>query len=199
MADDLASDMAVLGSLPPPSRPPAHASARAPGVSGGLIPTRRIERMLPDQAATERLADVLAGLAHAGDVITLAGDLGTGKTTFARAFIRGRARSADVAEPDEVPSPTFTLVEGYELPNGTVWHIDLYRLERPEDVIELGVDEAFADGISLIEWPDRAADLIPAERLALGFDFADRPAARRVVLTGSGAWAARVSALARHG
>ncbi len=85
-----------------------------------------------------------------------------GKTEFARAFIR-RLAGAD----EEVPSPTFTLVQSYETPAGTIWHFDLYRLTRPEDVWELGFEDALADGIILIEWPERLGSALPARRLDL--------------------------------
>src|SRR4051812_29949378 len=107
------------------------------------------ETVLPDEAATAALAGRLAPLAARGDVVALTGALGAGKTSFARGFIAARA-----GRPIEVPSPTFTLVQTYDLPSGPIWHFDLYRLERPDDAIELGIDEAFADGISLIEWPE---------------------------------------------
>src|SRR5882762_7586612 len=100
---------------------------------------------LPDETATAALGARIAAIARPGDVIALAGDLGAGKTTFARAFIRARGGSG------EVPSPTFTLVQIYELPDGPVWHFDLYRLRHPDEAWELGIEDAFRDGISLIE------------------------------------------------
>ncbi len=105
---------------------------------------------LPDQAATEVLAVRLAAVLRPGDLIALGGDLGAGKTTLARALIRAAA-GAEI----EVPSPTFTLVQVYDLPIGAVWHFDLYRLSGPDEVIELGWDEARAEGVALVEWPDR--------------------------------------------
>src|SRR5271170_7579662 len=116
------------------------------------------ETGLPDAAATAALAARLATLARPRDVVALRGTLGSGKTSFARGFIAARAGRAL-----EVPSPTFTLVQTYDLPAGTIWHFDLYRLVRPDDAIELGIDEAFASGINLIEWPERLGDLLPAE------------------------------------
>jgi tRNA threonylcarbamoyladenosine biosynthesis protein TsaE len=147
------------------------------------------ETGLPDAAATAALAARLAPLAVPGDVLALRGGLGSGKTTFARGFIAARAGRAL-----EVPSPTFTLVQTYDLPGGAVWHFDLYRLERPDDAIELGIDEAFATGISLIEWPERLGDLLPGERLDLELDLAG--AGRRAVLTPRDGWRARLSDLA---
>lgn len=110
--------------------------------------------------ATRELAECLARIAKPGDVIALSGDLGAGKTAFARDFIRF------LTDPDEdVPSPTFTLVQTYEADVCEIWHFDLYRLERPEEVFELGIEEALHSAISLIEWPDRMGSYIPRNRL----------------------------------
>lgn len=150
---------------------------------------------LPDEAATARLARSLAALARAGDVIALFGELGSGKTAFARAFINALPRPApapEAAAPEEVPSPTFTLLQTYERAPAAVWHFDLYRLERPEEVFELGFEEALGQGIVLIEWPERLGLLLPAERLELRLDFAEHPEARRVTLAGTGSWARRL-------
>ena len=112
---------------------------------------------LPDEAATEQLGATLAQRLKPGDVVALIGGLGAGKTTLARAILR--AASGDAAM--VVPSPTFTLVEVYDTPRGTFWHFDLYRLEQPEQVFELGWEEALAEGIVLIEWPERLGPLLP--------------------------------------
>jgi tRNA threonylcarbamoyladenosine biosynthesis protein TsaE len=141
---------------------------------------------LPDESATAALAARLAALARPGDVIALSGELGAGKTSFARAFIR--ARGGDEA----VPSPTFTLVQVYDLPQGAIWHFDLYRLRHAEEAWELGIEDAFHDGISLVEWPERLADLLPARRLRVALDFGPSPTARRAILSAGGAWAARL-------
>ena len=98
-------------------------------------------------------------------MIALKGELGAGKTSFARAFIRARG-----GDDDEVPSPTFTLVQIYELPGATIWHFDLYRLRDPEEAWELGIEDAFRDGISLIEWPERLGALLPARRLEIALE-----------------------------
>jgi tRNA threonylcarbamoyladenosine biosynthesis protein TsaE len=141
------------------------------------------ELRLADAAATDRLAVAVAALARPGDVILLRGDLGTGKTRFARGFIAARAGRAL-----DVPSPTFTLVQTYELPGGAIWHFDLYRLERPRDASELGIDEAFADGISLVEWPDRLGGEVPADRLEITITYGAAPEERLVTLSGFGRW-----------
>ncbi len=146
---------------------------------------------LKDEAGTAALAARLAGRAQAGDVIALAGDLGAGKTAFARAFIRAR-RNAE----EEVPSPTFTLVQLYESAGPTIWHFDLYRLGGSDEAWELGIEEAFASGISLIEWPDRLGPLLPPERLLVTLEFAERPDARRAVFAGAPDWRARLRGIA---
>src|SRR5271170_6643453 len=147
------------------------------------------DTVLPDAAATAALAARLAPLATVRDVVALRGTLGSGKTSFARAFIAARAGRAV-----DVPSPTFTLVQTYDLPDGPIWHFDLYRLTRADDAIELGIDEAFATGISLIEWPERLGDLLPAQRLDLRLDFA--AGGRRAVLEAGDGWPTRLAGLA---
>jgi tRNA threonylcarbamoyladenosine biosynthesis protein TsaE len=122
---------------------------------------------LADEEATRALGARLAGEARRGDVFALGGGLGAGKTTLARGFIRA------LTTPDEeVPSPTFTLVQVYETRKGMVWHFDLYRLEDPEEAWELGIEEAFADGISLVEWPERLGALLPARRRQVALEIA---------------------------
>ena len=117
---------------------------------------------LPDIAATQALAGRIAALASPGDAILLQGELGAGKTAFARAFIRAAAGDPTL----EVPSPTFTLVQSYDLPGGTVYHFDLWRLSGPADLSELGWDEA-REGIILVEWPERLGDRRPADALTI--------------------------------
>ncbi len=147
---------------------------------------------LPNAAATAALAQAVAGRARQGDVIALFGDLGTGKTSFARAFIL----ALPGGQAETVPSPTFTLVQVYDRVPAPVWHFDLYRLERPEEVYELGFEDALAQGISLIEWPERLGPLLPRDRLEISLTYAADPNARRAELRGHGAWAARCGDLA---
>lgn len=150
----------------------------------------RLTVALADLDATARLAAALALLLRAGDVVALEGDLGAGKTAFARALIReltGRG--------EEVPSPTFTLLQTYEALDFDIWHFDLYRLEKPEDAFELGIEDAMAEGVTLIEWPDRLGRYLPRERLVVRMDYADGEAARIATLTGSGDWPARLEGL----
>lgn len=119
---------------------------------------------LPDLAATRALAEKLAPLLKAGDVIALHGGLGAGKTTFSRALI-----SALLGQEKEVPSPTYTLVQTYDGPDFPIFHFDLYRLNSPYEVDELGWDET-QDGLALIEWPDQAGSRLPAWRLDLSLE-----------------------------
>jgi len=154
-----------------------------------------LEIYLPDQAATAALARCLAPLARRGDVIALYGDLGSGKTSFARAFVNALPRPGGGAAEEEVPSPTFTLVQVYERAPAPVWHFDLYRVTRAAEIYELGFEEALAEGIALIEWPERLGALLPAHRLAIRFAFTSGGAARRATLEGGGSWPARLRAL----
>lgn len=145
---------------------------------------------LPDEAATRALARRLAVVLRPGDVVALHGDLGAGKTAFARALIRALVGD----EGEEVPSPTFTLVQTYALPDATVWHFDLYRLSEANEVIELGWEEA-RQGIVLVEWPDRLGPLLPADRFDLTLGFGASPDARVATLAGHGAAARRLDRL----
>jgi tRNA threonylcarbamoyladenosine biosynthesis protein TsaE len=142
---------------------------------------------LPDETATTALAVRIAAVAAPGDVIALKGDLGTGKTAFARAFIRA------CGNPDEVPSPTFTLVQVYDAGPTAIWHFDLYRIHAPEDAWELGIEDAFIAGISLIEWPERLGPLLPQRRLELSFAFGDEPGARRIAIDPGKEWGSRLA------
>jgi tRNA threonylcarbamoyladenosine biosynthesis protein TsaE len=153
-----------------------------------------IDMVLPDPAATESLAAALAGKARRGDVILLSGDLGAGKTHFARAFINALAPA-----PEEVPSPTFTLVQTYQgAPELEIWHFDLYRLKSPEEAYELDIEEAFAEGISLVEWPDRLGSLKPREHLEIALSIAADGTTRHAVLKATPQWAERAGAACRQ-
>lgn len=155
--------------------------------------TRRLP--LADGAATDALAGAVAALLRPGDVVALWGDLGAGKTRFARALIGALARRSGAGEGEEVPSPTFTLVQTYEIADTLVWHFDLYRLDLPEEALELGLEEALSDGITLIEWPGRLGRLLPRDRLDLTLDFAALPEGRIATLVGHGGWAGRLDQL----
>ena len=114
---------------------------------------------LADEQATGRLVVDIAAALQPGDLVTLSGDLGAGKTTFARALIRHIADDPAIA----VPSPTFTLIQQYELPPFPVVHADLYRLEGPGELVELGFDDLPMNAVVLLEWPDRAAGYLPGD------------------------------------
>ena len=145
---------------------------------------------LPDEAATAALAARVASLARPGDVIALKGELGAGKTSFARAFIRARGSA------EEVPSPTFTLVQIYEFGDAAIWHVDCYRLRDPEEAWELGIEDAFREGISLIEWPELLGPLLPARRLEIALSAGATPMARRAAIDPGADWEARLAGLA---
>jgi tRNA threonylcarbamoyladenosine biosynthesis protein TsaE len=118
---------------------------------------------LTDEAATARLARAVARRARPADVILLAGPYGAGKTAFARAFLRAATGDPDLV----VPSPSFTLVQTYALPDGVeVWHYDLWRIAGEDELVELGWDEARA-GIALVEWPERLGALAPPDALTI--------------------------------
>ncbi len=160
------------------------------------MPQAALDFALPNLAATGRLAAAAAALAERGDVLALHGGLGAGKTAFARAFIAALARRHGVEPPLEVPSPTFTLVQTYALGPVAVWHFDLYRISDADDAIELGLDEALAEGISLIEWPDRLGARLPKDRLDLEFAYGPAEGSRIATLTGHGRWAGRIADVA---
>jgi tRNA threonylcarbamoyladenosine biosynthesis protein TsaE len=143
------------------------------------------------EAATGRLAARIAAVATRGDVLALEGPLGAGKTVFARGFIRA------LTTPDEeVPSPSFTLVQLYESAAGPIHHFDLYRIEAADELLELGIEETFADGITLIEWPERARSLRNERWLTVVFALEAAAAeVRTIALHPGGAWRERLAAL----
>ena len=125
----------------------------------------RLTLTLVDPDDTAHHAAVLAGGLRPGDVILLTGDVGAGKTHFARALIKTLLLS-----PEDVPSPTFTLVQTYETKLGEIWHADLYRLTSTLEIEELGLIDAFDTAICLVEWPDRLGDLTPSSALSICLD-----------------------------
>jgi N-acetylmuramate 1-kinase len=145
---------------------------------------------IANEAATVALAEDLAAVLRPGDTVALVGDLGAGKSTLARALIRALADDDGL----EVPSPTFTLVQSYDLPRLTLAHFDLYRLSDADELDELGFDEAIADGVVLVEWPDRAGARLPDDALIVVIEPGATPEARRVRLDGPAArWGFRLS------
>jgi tRNA threonylcarbamoyl adenosine modification protein YjeE len=149
---------------------------------------------LADEEATRRLMVDVAEALRPGDTVTLSGDLGAGKTSFARALIRHLAGDPAV----EVPSPTFTLMQAYELPRFTLMHADFYRLSGPSELAELGFDDIAPEAVTLIEWPDRAAAALPTDRLDIAFSLLplEGPTFRHARVTGHGSFAARVERMA---
>lgn len=153
--------------------------------------------LIKDETALATLAARIAPLLKTGDVVTLVGDLGAGKTAFARALINSLSPL-----PEEVPSPTFTLVQVYDLsslsPALSIWHFDLYRLEeKAMDIIELGWDDARRDGACLVEWPDRLGSLLPKDRLEIKIGFnTDSENSRIVTLSPCGLWVTRLKGIA---
>jgi hypothetical protein len=150
--------------------------------------------VLPDEQATRRLAVDVANALKPGDLVTLSGDLGAGKTTFARDLIRYLADD----ETTEVPSPTFTLMQTYELPRYPVVHVDLYRTSGTAELDELGFDDLPEGAVVLLEWPDRAGNQLPPSRLDIAFTLAPKlkQEFRHARLTGHGAFAPRVERMA---
>jgi tRNA threonylcarbamoyladenosine biosynthesis protein TsaE len=138
--------------------------------------------ILPDEAATEALGRKLARGLRPGDVVTLSGPLGVGKTALARSIIHA------LGHPGEVPSPSFAIVQPYEEIQPPVWHVDLYRLETSGEIDELGLDSA-SDAALLVEWPERADDFWP-DALRLRLDFAEA-GARRLTADAPPSWQGR--------
>jgi tRNA threonylcarbamoyl adenosine modification protein YjeE len=151
---------------------------------------------LADEAATRRFAADVANMLEPGDFIALFGDLGAGKTTFVRAMIAHLANDAAI----EVPSPTFTLVQHYDLPRFRVVHADLYRVGSADELVELGLDD-MADSVVAMEWPDRAGNALPRDRIDIAFALAPQNGAndgaeqRIVQMEGRGAATGRVDRL----
>ncbi len=135
--------------------------------------------ILPDETATARLGAAVARALRPGEAVCLSGPLGAGKSTLARALIR-----ALTTPEEDVPSPTFTLVQFYEGQGLAIAHFDLYRLTSPEEAYEIGLDEALDDGVAIIEWPERLAGQLPSDRLDI-----------EIAFEGDG----RVARLMRHG
>ena len=145
---------------------------------------------LPDEEATAALGRVLAATVRRGDCVLLEGPIGAGKSHLARAAIQ--TLLAEDGRMEDVPSPTYTLVQTYDTARGPVWHADLYRLGDAGETAELGLDEALGTGIVLVEWPDRMAPVPGALRVTLAAEGAGRAA----LLTGGPRWAPVLAALA---
>lgn len=145
---------------------------------------------IPSQAETQALGRKLAMILRAGDVVALQGTLGMGKSALARAILRARAGDDDLA----VPSPTFTIVQSYDL-DPAFYHVDLYRLEDPEEALELGLEEAFHNAVTLIEWPENLGRYLPQKALSL--HLTESPVGGRIIaVSGPAPWPERLSELA---
>ena len=152
------------------------------GLKAAMAPiceTFRREFPLPDLDATARLGTAIAAGLKPGTAIALWGDLGSGKTTLARAILRAMGVTEDV------PSPTFTLVQSYDT-SPPVAHYDLYRLKNAREMAELGFDDALADGAVLVEWPERAPECLPPDALHVRLSMQD--GARMALLRGPAQW-----------
>ena len=141
----------------------------------------------PEQTA--HVAAQIAQRLHAGDTLLLTGDIGAGKTHFARAAIQSLQE-----EPEDVPSPTFTLVQIYDTRAGELWHADLYRLSGPDEIVETGLLDALDTSICVIEWPDRLGPDAPSHALTLSFETTEQEDSRRIICTSSdpARWAHRL-------
>ena len=140
--------------------------------------------ILKDEAATARLGAAIAAALKPGEAVCLSGPLGAGKSTLARALVRALTTPGE-----DVPSPTFTLVQFYDGRGLKVAHFDLYRLSDPDEAYEIGLDEALEDGAAVIEWPERLAGRLPPDRLDVEIEFSGE--GRRARLTPHGAWEGR--------
>lgn len=144
------------------------------------------------QEELERLAHLLAPLSQAGDFIALRGELGAGKSVFARAFIRTALGDPAL----DVPSPTYTLVQPYETRSAwpDILHVDLYRIEQPGEIRELGLDDA-GDSIIILEWPERLGHALPEDALCIFIGPGDRPTTRTVTLEPGPGWRTKIEKL----
>ena len=161
-----------------------------------LSARRRVSKMseftvaLAAEADTVRLGAAVAAQVKRGDVIALHGPLGAGKTTLARGLVHSLTDTDE-----EIVSPTFTLAQMYETPRGVVWHFDLYRLKSADEALEIGIEEAFTDGISLIEWPERLGTLLPKKRLDI---YLSHDGSGRKALLSGASWDDRLPEVVKH-
>lgn len=146
------------------------------------------EIALPDAEATVALGRRVGAVLGRGDAVCLRGQLGAGKTTLARGVIE-----AWTGERQHAPSPTYTLVQTYDGPRGELWHVDLYRLQRPEEAWELGLEEAFAEATCLIEWPERLGEGLPPQRLDIALSISGE--GRTARMSGFGAWRVKLATI----
>ena len=148
-----------------------------------------VHKIIHNESDMHNFAQTLAKRCRIGDCIALRGDLGAGKTTFARGFIEALHGAG------EVVSPTFTLVQTYDIEGGMIWHFDLYRLTSPEDIVEIGLDEALQSGLTLIGWPEMVEQQLPPQALHIAIGFGGSEEERKITLTGDSAWKGRLENL----
>lgn len=155
---------------------------------------RALTLTLQDPAATAQLGLLLCGHLRAGDVLALEGTLGAGKSVLARAII-----STACPLEDDIPSPTFTLVQTYE-PEAMpmIMHFDLYRLDDPQDALELGIEDAFIDAVSIIEWPQRLGGYLPRTALTIALAAGDQETSRIAHIRGDARWDQVLDDLQHH-
>lgn len=124
-----------------------------------------MEWIVKTENETKQVAKIIAPLLQSGDVVALQGTLGVGKTTFTRALVQYLTH-----EKTDVPSPTFTLLQTYETPDFTLYHFDFYRLKSPQEAYEVGIEDAFEQGVSVIEWPEKIGRLMPKRHKTISFE-----------------------------
>lgn len=147
---------------------------------------------LPDETRTKAFGACLAPVLRAGDSLLLVGEIGAGKSVLSRAIIQTRLAELDRVE--DVPSPTFTLVQTYDLDTMELWHCDLYRLVDPGEIHALGLEDAYPQAITLIEWPDRLGADLPPNALIVSLQTPENGQGRTLTLTDLGSdWAARLA------
>lgn len=146
------------------------------------------ETLAPEQTAD--LAMRLGVLLGPGDTVLLEGPVGAGKSHFCRALIQSRLAAQGRME--DVPSPSFTLVQTYDAGDVEIWHADLYRLSDPQEIVELGLEDAFSTAICLVEWAGRLGDMAPAEALQVTILPGVAPEARQILFSGPPCWQERL-------
>lgn len=139
---------------------------------------------------TQKIAALLAPGLVPGDTVLLSGDIGTGKSHFARSLIQARLAAVGISE--DIPSPTYTLVQTYSDDITDIWHADLYRLTQSHEIFELGLQDAFQTAICLVEWPDRLGSLRPDKALTIQFELGATENSRRLTFKAGNEWAAKV-------
>ena len=154
-----------------------------------MTTTHPILRQTVSEPALTALAARLAGVLVAGDCVSLRGDLGAGKTTFARALIRAYSMDPTL----DVPSPTFALRQDYASARGAIVHFDLYRIADPRELDEIGFDDALANAVTIVEWPERAGASLPASQINITLAHTAGPDLRRITIAGDEAFRDRLA------